>query len=103
MSHHFYIFSKAFILLGKRFQNSWSLPMAGQGTRTNKFFFLIPSLGIFNNSWSHVEIIVIFLAEYSFFFKTYFIFIYLAAPGLSCITKDHQSSLGQARSYTSSL
>ena len=43
--------------------------MAGQGTRTNKFFFLIPSLGIFNNSWSHVEIIVVFLAEYSLFLR----------------------------------
>ena len=37
------------------------------GDENKLIFFLIPSLGIFNNSWSHVEIIVIFLAEYSLF------------------------------------
>ena len=37
------------------------------------------------------------------FFKIYFMCICLAAPDLSCITKGHQSSLWQARSYTSSM
>ena len=46
MSHHFYIFSKAFILLGKRFQNSWSWPMPMLGDE-NKQIFLNSKLGDF--------------------------------------------------------
>ena len=46
MSHHFYIFSKAFILLGKRFQNSWSWPMPMPGDE-NKQIFLNSKLGDF--------------------------------------------------------